>query len=106
MKALVAKFVDVRTDDELKGLLWGTAYGFLIMLSYYILRAVRDEISAADRGNPVRELSAEEGFVWAIAADGTPVLPLPVDHGRQLAHRLQVRASARALDRTLHPGQG
>ena len=51
MKALVARFVDVRTDDELKGLLWGTAYGFLIMLSYYILRAVRDEISAADRGN-------------------------------------------------------
>ncbi len=35
----------------MKGLLWGTAYGFLIMLSYYILRAVRDEISAADRGN-------------------------------------------------------
>ena len=51
MKALVAKFVDVRTDVELRGLLWGTAYGFLIMLSYYILRAVRDEISAADRGN-------------------------------------------------------
>jgi len=51
MKALVAKFVEVRSDDELQGLLWGTAYGFLIMLSYYILRAVRDEISAADRGN-------------------------------------------------------
>jgi AAA family ATP:ADP antiporter len=49
--SLIAKFVEVRTDDELKGLLWGTAYGFLIMLSYYILRAVRDEISAADRGN-------------------------------------------------------
>lgn len=51
MKALVARFVEVRSDDELKGLVWGTAYGFLIMLSYYILRAVRDEISAADRGN-------------------------------------------------------
>jgi AAA family ATP:ADP antiporter len=51
MRALVGKFVEVRTDDELKGLVWGTAYGFLIMLSYYILRAVRDEISAADRGN-------------------------------------------------------
>jgi AAA family ATP:ADP antiporter len=51
LTSLVAKFADVRTDDELKGLLWGTAYGFLIMLSYYILRAVRDEISAADRGN-------------------------------------------------------
>jgi len=51
MRALISKFVEVRSDDELKGLLWGTAYGFLIMLSYYILRAVRDEISAADRGN-------------------------------------------------------
>jgi AAA family ATP:ADP antiporter len=51
MKAVLAKFVEVRNDQELKGLLWGTAYGFLIMLSYYILRAVRDEISAADRGN-------------------------------------------------------
>ncbi|MFC1660058.1 NTP/NDP exchange transporter [Gemmatimonadota bacterium] len=35
---------------------WGpvllaTAYGFFILFSYYILRAVRDEISAADRGN-------------------------------------------------------
>jgi len=51
MRALVERFVELRSDDELKGLLWGTAYGFLIMLSYYILRAVRDEISAADRGN-------------------------------------------------------
>jgi AAA family ATP:ADP antiporter len=51
MKELLGKFVDVRTANELKGLLWGTGYGFLIMLSYYILRAVRDEISAADRGN-------------------------------------------------------
>ncbi len=35
---------------------WGpvllaTAYGFCILFSYYILRAVRDEISAEDRGN-------------------------------------------------------
>jgi AAA family ATP:ADP antiporter len=35
---------------------WGpvllaTAYGFAILFSYYILRAVRDEISTADRGN-------------------------------------------------------
>jgi AAA family ATP:ADP antiporter len=51
MRALISRFVEVRSDDEMKGLLWGTAYGFLIMLSYYILRAVRDEISAADRGN-------------------------------------------------------
>lgn len=51
MKALVSKFVDIRSDDELKALLWATAYGFFIMFSYYILRAVRDEISSADRGN-------------------------------------------------------
>ena len=51
MKKLIEKLVDVRSDDELKGLLWGTAYGFFIMFSYYILRAVRDEISSADRGN-------------------------------------------------------
>ena len=51
MKALINRIVDFRGDDELRGLLWGTAYGFLIMFSYYILRAVRDEISSADRGN-------------------------------------------------------
>jgi len=51
MKSLVGKFVEIRSDDELKGLLWATAYGFFIMFSYYILRAVRDEISSADRGN-------------------------------------------------------
>ena len=51
MKALINRIVDIRGDDELKGLLWATAYGFLIMFSYYILRAVRDEISSADRGN-------------------------------------------------------
>jgi AAA family ATP:ADP antiporter len=51
MQKLIGKLVDVRSDDEFKGLLWGTAYGFCIMFSYYILRAVRDEISSADRGN-------------------------------------------------------
>jgi AAA family ATP:ADP antiporter len=51
MRALISKFVEIRSDNEVRGLLWGTAYGFLIMLSYYVLRAVRDEISAADRGN-------------------------------------------------------
>ena len=51
MKRLISKLVDIRSDDELKGLLWATAYGFFIMSSYYILRAVRDEISSADRGN-------------------------------------------------------
>ncbi|MGW8269251.1 MAG: NTP/NDP exchange transporter [Burkholderiales bacterium] len=38
-------------EDEVGPLLWATAYGFCILLSYYVLRAVRDEISAADRGN-------------------------------------------------------
>lgn len=51
MISFIRKFVDVRDEDELKGLLWGTAYGFFIMFSYYMLRAVRDEISSADRGN-------------------------------------------------------
>jgi AAA family ATP:ADP antiporter len=51
LKPLVSKMVDVRNDDELKGLFIATAYGFFIMFSYYILRAVRDEISSADRGN-------------------------------------------------------
>jgi AAA family ATP:ADP antiporter len=51
MRALIEKFVEIRREEELKGLLWGTAYGFCIMFGYYILRAVRDEISSADRGN-------------------------------------------------------
>lgn len=51
MRAVIGKFVDLRDDGELRGLLIATAYGFLIMFSYYILRAVRDEISSADRGN-------------------------------------------------------
>jgi AAA family ATP:ADP antiporter len=51
LKTVIRKFVDIRDDDELKGLLIATAYGFFIMFSYYILRAVRDEISSADRGN-------------------------------------------------------
>lgn len=51
IRPLVGKFVDLKDDTELAGLLWATAYGFFIMFSYYILRAVRDEISSADRGN-------------------------------------------------------
>ena len=51
MKSIISRLVDVRGSVELKGLMWGTAYGFFIMFSYYILRAVRDEISSADRGN-------------------------------------------------------
>jgi len=50
-RSLLGKLVDVHNDDELKGLLLATAYGFFVMFSYYILRAVRDEISSADRGN-------------------------------------------------------
>ncbi len=49
--ALISKLVDLRDNNEQAGMLWATAYGFFIMFSYYILRAVRDEISSADRGN-------------------------------------------------------
>lgn len=48
---LISKFVELKDDNEQAGMLWATAYGFFIMFSYYILRAVRDEISSADRGN-------------------------------------------------------
>ena len=51
MKNPILRLVDIRSDVELKGLMWSTTYGFFIMFSYYILRAVRDEISSADRGN-------------------------------------------------------
>jgi len=51
LKSLIKRVVEIHSDSELKGLLWATAYGFFIMFSYYILRAVRDEISSADRGN-------------------------------------------------------
>jgi AAA family ATP:ADP antiporter len=51
MKKIINKFVDIRSDNEFKGLLWSIAYGFLIMSSYYILRAVRDEIGASDQRN-------------------------------------------------------
>jgi len=36
---------------EVAAMMWSTAYGFCIFLSYYILRPVRDEISSADRSN-------------------------------------------------------
>ena len=51
LRQLIGKFVELEDDTEFAGLLWATAYGFFIMFSYYILRAVRDEISASDRGN-------------------------------------------------------
>lgn len=44
------RIVDVR-DEEVRALLVATFYGFCILLSHYILRPVRDEISSADRGN-------------------------------------------------------
>ena len=46
----VKKLVSVK-DDEVSAMLVATAYGFFILLSYYIIRPVRDEISSADRGN-------------------------------------------------------
>jgi AAA family ATP:ADP antiporter len=51
MKKLFAKVVQYENDEELRGILLAAAYGFLIMVGYYILRAVRDEIAADDRGN-------------------------------------------------------
>jgi ATP:ADP antiporter, AAA family len=50
IRALILKTVAAR-EDEAVPLLWATAYGFFILFAYYVLRAVRDEISAADRGN-------------------------------------------------------
>lgn len=37
--------------EEWRALSWALLYAFSIFLAYYILRPVRDEISAADRGN-------------------------------------------------------
>ena len=51
MKSWLARIVEFEDDREFKGMLLAAAYGLLIMLGYYILRAVRDEIAAADRGN-------------------------------------------------------
>ena len=50
LRFLVTRLSTAR-DDEVAPLLWATAYGFCILFAYYILRAVRDEISAADPGN-------------------------------------------------------
>ncbi len=47
---LLRKVVPVERE-EWGPVLLATAYGFCILFSYYILRAVRDEISSADRGN-------------------------------------------------------
>ena len=50
LKRLLLRTV-VAHENEAAPLLWATAYGFCILFAYYVLRAVRDEISAADRGN-------------------------------------------------------
>ncbi|MBT8395364.1 MAG: MFS transporter [Gemmatimonadetes bacterium] len=47
---VLKKIIPVERDEWIPVLL-ATAYGFCILLSYYILRPVRDEISAEDRGN-------------------------------------------------------
>jgi AAA family ATP:ADP antiporter len=47
---LLTRLVPVR-PGEMAPLLLATAYGFAILFAYYLLRPVRDEIGAADRGN-------------------------------------------------------
>jgi AAA family ATP:ADP antiporter len=61
--------VDFQDDRERKGMLQAAAYGFFIMFAYYILRAVRDEISAADRGN-LQILWTVVFFVMIFAVQG------------------------------------
>ena len=50
LASALRRVVPVR-EGETQPMLLATAYGFCILLAYYILRPVRDEISAADRGN-------------------------------------------------------
>ena len=47
---LFARLVPVRPGETAPTLL-ATAYGFCILFAFYLLRPVRDEIGAADRGN-------------------------------------------------------
>jgi AAA family ATP:ADP antiporter len=47
---LLRRVVPVR-PGEAAPMLLATAYGFAILFAYYLLRPVRDEIAAADRGN-------------------------------------------------------
>ena len=51
LRTILGWAVEFENDDEPRGMMQAAAYGFFIMLSYYSLRAVRDEIAAADRGN-------------------------------------------------------
>jgi AAA family ATP:ADP antiporter len=50
MAGLLARLVPFRQGEAVPVLL-ATAYGFAILFAYYLLRPVRDEIGAADRGN-------------------------------------------------------
>lgn len=50
IKRALARVVPVR-EGELAPMLLATAWGFAILFAYYLLRPVRDEIGAADRGN-------------------------------------------------------
>lgn len=50
LAGVLRRVVPVREGETLPMLL-ATTYGFCILFGYYILRPVRDEISAADRGN-------------------------------------------------------
>lgn len=49
-ESLLERLIPVERD-EWKPVLLATAYGFCILLSYYVMRPVRDEISTVDRGN-------------------------------------------------------
>ena len=69
MKSLLQRLIDFRTEDEFRGMLQAAVYGFCIMFAYYILRAVRDEISAADRGN-LQILWTAVFFVMIFAVQG------------------------------------
>jgi AAA family ATP:ADP antiporter len=51
LRSVLGWVVEFEDDREPDSMLQAAAYGFFIMFAYYILRAVRDEISAADRGN-------------------------------------------------------
>jgi ATP:ADP antiporter, AAA family len=51
MLTAVVRMLTSAREDEVAPTLWATGYGFCIMFAYYILRAVRDEISTTNQGN-------------------------------------------------------
>lgn len=69
MRKLLGMVVQFEDEREYRGMLKAAAYGFFIMFAYYILRAVRDEISAADRGN-LQILWTVVFFVMIFAVQG------------------------------------